>query len=202
MERNLTRTKRQGTIDATAVDMATRSFGLHVAAMRRSRKMTLDQLAIGTGLNKGYLSRLERGEKAPSIATALKIAQAFSVPVSTLFGEAVDDTLIQVVRAKARPDPQAEPHRASFTALSRAGVASGLEAFLLFPGSEFSSDGRVDHGGTEILFVVSGELEVQFADRAISLQTGDCLQFPGHLAHQVRALSPGASALVAVSVER
>jgi transcriptional regulator with XRE-family HTH domain len=198
----LTRTKRAAAIDEAAVETAARSFGLHVAALRRSRKMTLDQLATRTGLNKGYLSRLERAEKAASIATALKIAQAFSVPVSTLFGEAVDDALIQVVRVKARPEQQTDPDRSSFTTLSRAGPGSGLEAFLLFPGSEFSRDGRVDHGGTEILFVLSGELEVQFADRTIALLTGDFLQFAGHLAHQVRALTAGASALVAVSIER
>ncbi|WID99826.1 XRE family transcriptional regulator (plasmid) [Bosea vestrisii] len=179
---------------------AARSFGLHMAAMRRSRKMTLDQVAGMTGLNKGYLSRVERGEKTPSIATALKLSQAFAVSVSALFGEAVDEAMIHIVRSHERPTPENRQAEAYFEPLSQA--AGGIEAFLLFPGRDFGSDGRVDHGGTEIIFVVSGQIEIQFSDRSVLLGTGDFLQFPGHLAHQVRAPDGGGSALIAITREK
>ncbi|MBM2712939.1 helix-turn-helix transcriptional regulator [Mesorhizobium caraganae] len=179
---------------------AARSFGLHMAAMRRSRKMTLDQLAGLTGLNKGYLSRVERGEKTPSIATALKLSQAFAVSVSALFGEAVDESVIHIVRSNARPAPDNSPTETYFEPLSQA--AGGIEAFLLFAGRDFGPDGRVDHGGTEIIFVVSGKIEIQFSDRSVLLGTGDFLQFPGHLAHQVRAPDGSGSALIAITREK
>ncbi len=184
----------------TPVDDAARAFGLQMSAIRRSRKMTLDQLSSITGLNKGYLSRVERAEKMPSIATALKLSQAFSVPVSALFGEAVDDSLIHIVRAAERPAVRQNSDEAHFEPLSQA--AGGLEAFLLFPGQVYGPDGRVDHGGTEIIFVVSGQIEVQFADRTVILNSGDFLQFPGHIAHQVRAPNGDGSALIAVSREK
>lgn len=179
---------------------AARSFGLHMAAMRRSRKMTLDHLAGMTGLNKGYLSRVERGEKTPSIATALKLSQAFAVSVSALFGEATDESMIHIVRAHERPVPEDRNAEAYFEPLSQA--AGGVEAFLLFPGRDFGVDGRVDHGGTEIIFVVTGKIEIQFSDRTVLLGAGDFLQFPGHLAHQVRAPDGGSSALIAITREK
>ncbi|WP_158516281.1 helix-turn-helix domain-containing protein [Bosea vaviloviae] len=162
--------------------------------------MTLDHLAGMTGLNKGYLSRVERGEKTPSIATALKLSQAFAVSVSALFGEAVDETTIHIVRSHDRAAPANQPAEAYFEPLSQA--AGGVEAFLLYPSRDFGPDGRVDHGGTEIIFVVSGKIEIQFSDRSVTLGTGDFLQFPGHLAHQLRALDGGSSALVAVTREK
>jgi transcriptional regulator with XRE-family HTH domain len=187
--------------EAEQKDQKARTFGLSVKAMRTARTMTLEQLAGLTGLNKGYLSRLERNEKAPSIATVLKIAQALSVPLSTLFGEAVDEASIHLVRAAARPnvnEGQADGY--VFAPLSRAS-GSTTDAFLMYPPAEFGADGRVEHGGSEIFFVLDGTIEVQFADRTVGLREGDFLQFPGHLAHQVRRLSKRASALVIVSRE-
>lgn len=177
-----------------------RALGLQVRALRRARKMTLDQLATLTTLNKGYLSRIEHGQKAPSIAAVVKIAEAFAVPVSTLFGEAVDDASIHIVRTARRPDTlRGDLTEAAFAPLSNAALSSGLEAFLIYPRLDFGPDGRVAHGGTEVLFVIDGRIEVQFADRTIALQKGDFLQFPGHLAHQVRRLGEAASALVVIS---
>lgn len=179
-----------------------RTLGLQVRALRLARGMTLDRLAALTTLNKGYLSRIERSLKAPSIAAVVKIAEAFAVPVSTLFGEAVDDASIHIVRAARRPNlVQDDATEAVFAPLSNAAATAALEAFLLYPRADFGPDGRVDHGGTEVLFVIEGRIEVQFADRTVGLQKGDFLQFPGHLAHQVRRLDEVASALVVISRE-
>lgn len=183
-------------------DQRTRTLGLQVRALRLARGLTLDRLAALTSLNKGHLSRIERNLKAPSIAAVVKLAEAFSVPVSTLFGEAVDDASIHIVRAARRPNVVHDAAtEAVFAPLSNAAASTALEAFLLHPSADFGPDGRVDHGGTEVLFVVEGRIEVQFADRTVGLQKGDFLQFPGHLAHQVRRLDDVASALVVISRE-
>lgn len=49
--------------------------------------MTLETLAEKTGMTKSYLSKVERGLSTPSIATALKLSKALSVPVEELFAE-------------------------------------------------------------------------------------------------------------------
>ena len=49
--------------------------------LRKQRKITLDRLAELTGLTKGYLSKIERSEKAPPYSTLNKIAaKVFSYP--------------------------------------------------------------------------------------------------------------------------
>lgn len=177
-----------------------RIFALQLGTMRRARRLTLDQLADMTGLNKGYLSRLERAQKAPSIATVMKVAQALGVPVSALFGEVVDDKSIHVVRADRSKGASTPTGEAGFVTLSQSAAGMSMEAFLLFPGSEFRPRGQVHHGGTEMIFVVSGGIDIRFSDRTISFDAGDFIQFPGHILHQIRA--PGADTRVLVVVSR
>lgn len=183
--------------DSGAVAPPDAVFALQFKAMRRSRRLTLDQLSDSTGLDKGYLSRLERGQKAPSIATVMKLAQALEVPVSALFGETIDEASIHVVRAMDRPGLTTGD--ASFFALSQASRNPVMEAFLFRPGDEFRSRGQVDHGGIEMLFVVDGQIEIRFSDRTIGIAKGDFIQFPGHFPHQLRSVDGMAVVLVVVS---
>ena len=175
----------------------------HIKAARTKRGHTLDRLAAETGLDKGYLSRVERGHKSPSIATVLKISRALDVSVAQLLGEVLDDDAIQVTRADERVGLTVSKRqsKSDFEGLTRVIGRHGLEAFIMYPSGEFSADGKVDHHGEELLFVLEGRSEVRFADRTITLDTGDCVQFAGHLEHEVRRVSAKASALIAVSRE-
>jgi transcriptional regulator with XRE-family HTH domain len=170
-------------------------LGEHVRAARRKLNLTLEEVGTATGLNKGYLSRVERGQQPPSIATMLKLAEALDVSVATLFGEQTDKDEIQLVKADAyRSGASAE---GSFPLSSGIG-ARRSEAFFLRPGDTFDDSGFVRHGGDESLFVISGNVEIRFVDRTIALDPGDYLQFPGHLAHQIRRVGAQASLLIVV----
>jgi transcriptional regulator with XRE-family HTH domain len=173
-------------------------LGARLRALRQAAGMTLDALAEAAKLDKGYLSRVERGQKAPSIATVLRLSEALSVPVGELFGERVAEHAVRVTRRAERVTtaPEGGSH---FEALSRAG--SALEAFILYPPAEFRPPAAASmHSGEELLLVLSGTIEMRFADRGFVLETGDCAQFPGHLEHRIRRVGEGeASVLVAVA---
>lgn len=171
-----------------------------ISAARRDRKMTLAELASVTQLDKGYLSRVERNLKTPSIATVLKIAKALDVPVAQLFGEIVDDAAIYVSRAGERIEHAArgaQDYRVE--SLTHGKGAEGLEGFLLYPPDTFVEDLRAEHDGQELLFVIDGPIEVRFADRTIRLGIGDSVQFPGTLVHYVRRVGPTGCVLVTIS---
>ncbi len=187
--------------DAREVSRTAEGLGNRVKALRRRRELTLEQLSGVTGLNKGYLSRIENGEKVPSISTALKLAQAMGVPTGMLFGETVDDDDIHVVRTTDRRPMQdcADPGRYALTPLSEGALASHVEAYLMHPSSDFEEDDRAQHGGTEAVFVVEGQVEIAFADRTLELATGDYIQFPGHLAHHIRRAGLRATILIAIA---
>jgi transcriptional regulator with XRE-family HTH domain len=57
-------------------------------ALREQREMSLGDLETASGVSKGYLSQLERGEATnPSVDAAQKIAVGLGVHVSELLGE-------------------------------------------------------------------------------------------------------------------
>lgn len=172
-------------------------IGKRVRSIRRRTGVTLEQLAEGTGLNKGYLSRIESGEKSPSIATLLKLSAELKVPTSQLFGEEVDDGDIHLFRGKAKGGKRSAS-AAEVISLSGNRPSAGLTTFLLRPSDKFEDEKRAEHSGTEGAFVVDGSVELKFSDRVIALNQGDYVQFPGHLTHQVRRTSPQATVLIVV----
>lgn len=174
-------------------------FGPALHSLRTAQGMTLDRLAAESGLDKSYLSRLERGQKSPSIATVLKLSDALDVTMDQLFGMAVPDDAVRVTRANDRVRPAKEDDAASFEALI---PGDGLmEAFVLHPGPEFGTN-HAEHAGEELFFVLDGQIEIRFPDRTVALAEGDSIQFPGHLPHSIRRVGEPASALVAIAKEK
>lgn len=175
-------------------------LGRAVRAARKTRGWTLADLSEAAGLDTGFLSKVERGLKAPSVSTVLNLSRALGVPVAQLFGEVVETSAIHVSRGQERGRStkrgEAGYHLEPLTAGSSIG---GLEGFLVYPPPTFSEEFRAEHAGEELLFVVTGAVEVRFADRVVALKEGDAVQFPGHLSHQVRRTSASASVLITVS---
>jgi transcriptional regulator with XRE-family HTH domain len=177
-------------------------IGVQIRSLRRARKLTLEELAGSSGLNKGYLSRIERGEKSPSVATVVKLAEVLEVSVATLFGEKIEDTEIHLVRADSRTmlELPASNGAYPFAALSKPSGDRKIESFVIYPPTTFGSEGYINHNGEEVFFVLKGKIEMSLVDRNISLNEGDYLQFPGHLKHRVRKVSRSAAALVVIAL--
>jgi DNA-binding XRE family transcriptional regulator len=58
--------------------------GRRVRTLRRSRRMTLQQLAEAAGLTRGNASRLEAGKHEPRLETLVRVARALGVTVADL----------------------------------------------------------------------------------------------------------------------
>lgn len=161
-------------------DVTITPIGAKLRAARTSQGLSLGQLAETTGLSKGFLSRVERDETSPSVATLVQLCQVLSLPVGALFAE-----------------PQVQ--KISFADAPRINLG-GVHAHerLMSPRSEhrvqlLRSELEADaHGGSdlytincdvEVLHVIAGQVSVRFADRSISLDAGDALTFPGREPH-------------------
>ena len=56
-----------------------------VKELRKSRNMTLEQVAAKAGTSKSYIYEIERFTSTPNVQLAYKIAKALRVPVTTAF---------------------------------------------------------------------------------------------------------------------
>lgn len=184
----------------SAFEKSRAMIGPRLRHIRQEKGFTLETLATAAGLDKGFLSRLERGTKRPSIETVLRLSAALDVPVGQLFGEQTTDETVRISRAAARSRSLDEPDAYSFELLTPTG--SLMEGFLFHMGPEAAGSGK-QHEGEELFFVISGTVEMRTPDRTYVLEAGDCAYFPGHLSHQMRRLgAEPATAFIAVGRER
>ena len=176
------------------------TIGPRLRHIRLEKGFTVETLAVAAGLDKGFLSRLERGTKRPSIETVLRLSAALEVPVGQLFGEQTTDDTVRISRSAGRVRSVEDPGNYSFELLTPKG--SLMEAFLFHVGAEPTGKGQ-QHDGEEMFLVLSGTVEMRTPDRSYVLETGDCAYFPGHVVHQMRKLGPEpATAVIAVARER
>ncbi len=65
-----------------------RAFGDAVRELRGERGISQERLALEAGLDRTYLSGIERGERNPSLANLFKVADALGVRLSELVARA------------------------------------------------------------------------------------------------------------------
>jgi len=180
---------------------APRPYGLLARTLRERRELTLEELAAATGLSKGHLSRFERGEKALSIAALMRVASALNTSVSRLLGEHVDEGELHLVRSEERM-----MHRSSgtdggysFAVLGNGKGTGEPSAFFVEIDNSARRDSDAYHAGEELIFVLSGSVEMELPDRKVVLLEGDYLQFPGYLRHVLYGRAPRSRLLVIVT---
>jgi transcriptional regulator with XRE-family HTH domain len=177
-----------------------------VKRLRELKGVTLEELAARTGLTKSYLSKVERGISVPSVATALKVAEAFEVNVGDLFGVSVPEKEFVVVRkGERKPFVRKGSKNPSRLEAITSGIVHGLfEAFVTHPPrSRSPEDTRAQHKGQELLFVLKGQVEMSFPHTAVTLGPGDCLLFNGRVPHHTLCVGKQpAEALVVVASDK
>lgn len=60
-------------------------LGMRIRYLRKQKGMSQLDLSLEAGVNKNYISDLERGSRNPSITLLEKIARALDIDLSTLF---------------------------------------------------------------------------------------------------------------------
>lgn len=155
-------------------------LGAKLRAARRAHGLTLDQLAAATGLTKGFLSRVERDETSPSVATLVTICEVMSLDVGDLF--AVSDATL--VRRDSAP-----AINLGGTGVSERLMTPRRESRLQLihtiaePGGTGGTDFYTINCQLEVVYALAGAIEVLFPDRRQRLEAGDALTFPGNEPH-------------------
>jgi DNA-binding XRE family transcriptional regulator len=65
-------------------------IGARLRAARQARGLTLDKVAAATGVTKGFLSRLERDDVSPSVASLVAVCDVLGVRVERAVRHAGD----------------------------------------------------------------------------------------------------------------
>ncbi|MFR0673045.1 helix-turn-helix domain-containing protein [Enterobacterales bacterium AW_CKDN230030176-1A_HGKHYDSX7] len=173
-------------------------MSVQLRILRKKMGITLEQLAVQTGLTKSYLSKVERGMSSPSIAVALKLAKALNVQAEELFStEAVPVEGYSLVRRQQRDVP-GEQAASTHVPLARHIGQRALLPFMVYPPRSFGHSAFKEHFGEEFVYVHRGSVEVDFGTERLILEEGDALHFNAQKSHRIRTVSKTQAELLVV----
>ncbi|WP_344197028.1 XRE family transcriptional regulator [Aeromicrobium alkaliterrae] len=152
--------------------------GPRLKALRVARGSTLAELAADTGISVSTLSRLESGQRRPTLELLLPLSRVHQVPLDELVGapETGDP------RVRAKPVVR---HGRTFIPLTRR--PGGLQAFkIIIPPHDPPEpyEPRV-HEGYEWVYVLSGRLHLELAGRVTDVGPGEVVEFDTRTPHVV-----------------
>ncbi|NUR24451.1 MAG: helix-turn-helix transcriptional regulator [Catenulispora sp.] len=178
VEQDPTAAESQGADDAPADDLAG-AFGANVRRRREQAGLTLERLSTQSSVSRAMLSKVERGEKSPTIGVASKIAHALDTSLSDLMGapSAAGPGAAIVMRRNERPvfrDPETGFERHIVSPAPGAGAAEMIAHHL--PAHVSTGLLPAYPPGTEKqLVVIAGTLTVLIAGLSETLDPGDSL---------------------------
>ncbi|RFU43511.1 helix-turn-helix domain-containing protein [Actinomadura logoneensis] len=155
------------------------AFGGNVRRRREEAGLTLEQLSTRSAVSRAMLSKVERGEKSPTIGIASRIAHALNASLSDLIGApaAAASSVAITMRKKDRPvfrDPETGFERHMVSAAPGAGGAEMIVHHL--PAQVSTGLLPAYPPGTEKqLVVLQGTLTVAIGGITETLETGDSM---------------------------
>jgi transcriptional regulator with XRE-family HTH domain len=150
-----------------AISSALDQVGSRLRQIRAHREITLMELSARTGISKSTLSRLENGQRRPTLELLLLLAQAYRVPLDDLVGAPdVGDPRIRLKPRKVKGR--------TVLPLTRPG---GVQAWkILIPTTQSTPNLRT-HDGYEWLYVLSGRMRLILGEDDNVLGVGEAVEF-------------------------
>lgn len=166
-------------------DEASHEFGGRVRGLRERAKLTLEQLSRLSGVSRAMLSKVERGEKSPTIGVAKQISLALNTSLSFLAGGQEERRAVAIVRKDQRHVFKDGKTGFERHLLSPPIAGSGVELlFHYLPAGTSTGLLPPYPAGTEKHVVVTdGELVVAIKGADAHLGTGDALFFEAEVEH-------------------
>src|SRR4051812_29654148 len=147
--------------------------GPRLRRLRERRGLTLTALATQTGISKSTLSRLENGERRPSLELLLPLAEAFQLPLDELVGAP------RIGDPRVRAQPKTRNGRLIYPLTQQ---SSSMAVWKVVIPPERERRLRT-HPGYEWLYVLSGAMQLIIGEHDITMGPGEVAEFDTRLPH-------------------
>ena len=159
--------------DAHGPEDVLAAVGPRLRRLRERRGVTLTALASQTGISKSTLSRLENGERKPSLELLLPLSRVFNLPLDELVGAP------RVGDPRVRSRPRTRNGRLVYPLTEQ---SSGLAVWKVVIPPERERKLRT-HTGHEWLYVLAGEMQLIIGEHDITMRPGEVAEFDTRLPH-------------------
>ena len=164
------------------------ALGEKLRTLRLRKSLGLVELGKHTGLSAAMLSKLERGKLFPTLPTLLRIALVFGVGLEYFFTDERKRHVVAIARKKERlrfPDsPGGGSIAYNFESLDFKATERKLNAFYAeFEPIPSERSRPHQHPGVELLYLISGKLELTIGSKQVCLEEGDAIYFDSAVRH-------------------
>jgi transcriptional regulator with XRE-family HTH domain len=182
-----------------------KTVGGKIKQIREMKKVSLEELAERCGMEIGLVQKIEQEKNVPSLAPLIKIARALGVRLGTFLDDS-DSYGPVVVRSGdhqkgvrfTSQTSEAREHLNFFSlAFDKAG--RNMEPFIvdIEPGQQ--SDYMLSsHEGEEFIYVLEGEVEINYGKEVYKLAKGDSIYLDSIVLHNVHAGNKQSARILAV----
>ena len=162
-------------------------LGNRLSHLRKRKKMTLDELALKSGVSKSILSQIERDMSNPTVSTISRISQALEENLSDLFSKIEVENSNQIEKSYEMPSISSKDGLCHLTILGAGETVNWLQWYLL----TMETAGVLDsssHGPKtfENLTVLEGEIELQINDESQIIKKGETYRFQSNTKHIIK----------------
>ena len=178
--------------------------GAKIKGLRETKNLSIDVIAERSGLTVEQIESIENDVNLPSLGPLIKIARALGVRLGTFMDD--NDALGPIVcRAEDREKDSsisfsngatdARKHM-EYHPLAQQKAGRHMEPFVIDINPEENPNFQLsDHEGEEFIYVMQGEVEVEYGKEKYQLKEGDSIFYDSIVKHHVHG-APGKSAKI------
>ncbi|HSZ81893.1 MAG TPA: XRE family transcriptional regulator [Polyangia bacterium] len=164
-----------------AVEMS-RRVGENLRLRRKTRNLSLDELAVASGVSRAALSQIETSKGNPTVGVLWKIAVGLGVPFAELIGEKRGG--VGVLRRTDSQVLKSADGKMESRPLTPAGAAPWCEVYELRLAARATHASDAHAPGTrELVIVLAGQLKLRVGGETYDLGQGDSVSFSADKPH-------------------
>ncbi|HEX2906850.1 MAG TPA: XRE family transcriptional regulator [Phototrophicaceae bacterium] len=172
------------------------NVGQRIRRLREERGLSLRALAEKCSLSLNAISKIERGENSPTVASLHLLASALAVPITEFFRDTSDQVTVFVKRSHRL---RSQREGLDIESLGIGLRNQQLEPFLvtLAPGAGLDTE-PITHAGQEFVYCLDGEFDYQIGAETYHLEAGDSLLFEAAQPHYFSNSTSGPALILLV----
>lgn len=193
--------------DELEMNSSNNAVGHKIRGLREQKQLSVDEIAERSGLSAEQIKAIETDETLPSLGPLIKIARALGVRLGTFLDD--NDALGPVVtRAEDREHDRsisfsndaadARKHM-EYHPLAKQKTGRHMEPFIVDINPSEEREFQLSaHEGEEFIYVMSGEIEIDYGKEKYVLRQGDSIFYDSIVKHHVHGAGGQAAKILAV----
>ena len=179
--------------------------GAKIKGLRESKNISIEEIAERSGLSADQINSIENDQHLPSLGPLIKIARALGVRLGTFLDDN-DELGPAVCRAEehnssisfSNDAADARQHM-EYHSLAKQKAGRHMEPFIIdIQPSEEKDFKSSAHEGEEFIYVLNGQVEIDYGKEKYLLKEGDSIFYDSIVMHHVHGVVGESAKILAV----